>query len=481
MGRLIKYIEIFLLAIGLSHPVLAQSDMYKVERVPVSSVTFNEIAPVIIKDGIMFCSDRRVSSITNTTTYKDERLFNLYIATRKDSSRWSSPKEITSKGSQLISYGPMSIASDNKTVYFTSNTISGKAARKKGINNPSGIFVGELTGTELSNIVPFKYNSPLYRLRYPSISRDGKYLFFASDMPGGQGGFDLYYCENINGQWAAPVNLGKKVNSSSNEGFPYIHPSGRLYFSSDRPGNADYLGGMDVYFTSLIYGEWDTPQAMPEPINSKTDDFAFVAEDSYKSGYFSRASTPGGNAHIFSFSSNMIRMAKCDSLKINSYTYKFEEVNAIRYDTMMVPFKYTWNFGDGTTGEGKTMLHTYKGPGKYTYWLDVKNLITNKVETNKKIDTLYITDIEQPYIASVDRCNTGQQIKLSADSTNLPGWTINQFYWNFGDESIQIGKNVNHAFSRSGIYNVQLIVTGTKEGSGIIREACVFKNISVIR
>jgi hypothetical protein len=79
-------------------------------------------------------------------------------------------------------------------------------------------------------------------------------------MPGGEGGSDLYYCEWVNGQWNTPVNLGPKVNSPGSENFPFIHPSGRLYFSSDRPGGR---GKMDVYYSVLKLGAWEDPIELP--------------------------------------------------------------------------------------------------------------------------------------------------------------------------------------------------------------------------
>jgi len=71
------------------------------------------------------------------------------------------------------------------------------------------------------------------------------------------------------------------------------------------------------------------------------------------------------------------------------------------------------------------------------------NLITKEVKKNEKTIDLDLKDIEQPYISSPEVCNIGKQIKLNADSTNLPGWNIKQYYWNFGDESVAIGKAVD--------------------------------------
>ena len=71
-------------------------------------------------------------------------------------------------------------------------------------------------------------------------------------------------------------------------------------------------------------------------------------------------------------------------------------------------------------------------------------------------------------------------LKFSADSTNLPGWDISQYYWNFGDETIAMGKNVEKTYRRPGTYNIQLIVSTKPESGGMIREACISKNISII-
>jgi hypothetical protein len=478
MGQLARYITlIFFTLFMVAYSGISQPSVYKIEKLPFNSPLFNDIAPVIVKDGIVFCSDRRVSSFTNGTTYQDERLYYIYLVQRKDTSNWRQPEVIKGIGSTLLYYGPVSLAPDGKTIYFTSSLISGKAARKKNISNPRGIFIGELSGTNITNIHPLEYNNPLYSMAHPSISRDGKYLFFTSDMPGGQGGSDLYYCENISGKWGSPVNLGEKVNSPYKENYPFIHPSGRLYFTSDRPGNTDYLGGMDVYYTSLINGEWDKPAPMPPPVNSKSDDFAFVAEDNLHSGYFARNTS--GNDDIYKFSSTIIRKASCDSLQINSYCYEFFEENALKFDT--IPFKYLWDFGDGSKAEGAKTQHCYKDPGNYTITIDVVNLITKEVQNNEKSYALEIRAIEQPYITSPDQCSVGQQIRLDADSTNLPGWSISQFYWNFGDETIAIGKEIEKVYTRPGIYNIQLIVTSAPGAGGVTREACVSKNITVIR
>jgi Tol biopolymer transport system component len=471
--RFLYIISIFLLIqCVLSQTNAQQLSPYEVKRMPFNINGFSNISPVIVKDGIIFCSDRRFSVIKDRTGYDGRRLYNIYLAERKDTSDFRKPKELKNERSNKFNIGPLCIAPDGKTVYFTSEVETGKMAENKNFKNHSGIFIAELSGTDLKSLKSFKYNDPNYDVAQPSISNDGKYIFFASDMPGGRGGSDLYYCEMINGDWSAPVNLGPKVNSAGAENYPYMHPSGKLYFSSDRPGG---MGKLDVYFTSLSNGFWDDPVLLPEPINSTSDDFAFIAEPDFQKGYFT--SNRRKDDDIYQFVSKIIRKASCDTLAENSYCYRFYEANAVKYDTL--PFAYNWNFGDGKKSTGRDVVHCFASPGTYTVQLDVVNLITKHVSYNEKSETVVVTAIEQPYISAPDRISTNQSIVMSADSTNLPGWKISQYYWNFGDETIAVGKDVDKSYYKPGTYNIQLIISAQPEAGASAREACISKNIIV--
>jgi len=475
MSKKSLYIICLFIIINASFSLQAQKpSIYKVTRMSFNSGIFSEISPVIVKDGIVFCSDRKFSSIKDRTSFDGRRLYNIYIAERKDTSSWSKPEELKSERSTLFNNGPLCVAPDGKTIYFTSEIETGKITKKRSFKNHSGIFTAELSGTNLVSLQPFQYNNQQYNVGQPSVSSDGKYLFFASDMPGGQGGSDLYYCELINGQWSAPVNLGPKINSPGTENFPYMHPSGRLYFSSNRPGG---LGNLDVYYSALTFGSWEDPVLMPEPINSASDDFAFIADQNMATGYFS--SNRRRSDDIYMFASTIIRKSECDTLVENNYCYELIEENAVKFDTL--PFRYEWNFGDGEKGIGPAVEHCYPGPGSYLVQLDVVNLITKEILYNEKSYNLELKAVEQPYISGPDEGAAGQTIKLSADNTNLPGWNIARYYWNFGDETIAIGKEVDKAYINPGTYNVQLIVTSEPEPGGVIRETCVCKNIIVMR
>jgi hypothetical protein len=447
---------------------------YNISRLSINTPNFSEISPVMTADGILFCSDRRLSGITDRTSFDNRRLYNLYFAERKDSAEFKKPVNIKSERSAQFNTGPLCISSDGQTIYFTSEIETGIQARNRKFRNHSGIFIARLSGDQLISITPFRYNSQQYDIGQPSLSNDGKYLYFASDMPGGYGRSDIYYCEFVDGDWTSPVNMGPKINSPETDNFPCIHPSGRLYFASNRPGG---MGGLDVYSSDFYDGSWDDPVALAQPVNSAQDDFAFNASSDLKTGYF--ASNRRRSDDIYGFTATIIRKASCDKLEINNYCYEFVEENAVKYDS--IPFLFEWNFGDGTKAQGRTVEHCYPGPGRYLVQLDVTNMVTGEIKFNEKSQMLIVEDIIQPYITCPDIAEAGAVLELNADSTNLPGWDISQYYWNFGDETIAMGKDVKKSFHRPGTFSIQLIVSSKPGEDGIRKEACVSKEITVVK
>jgi outer membrane protein OmpA-like peptidoglycan-associated protein len=147
--------------------------------------------------------------------------------------------------------------------------------------------------SEWLNVQEFTYNSADYACGHPTLSPDGKTLYFTSDMPGGFGGADLYSCQiNAKGEFEKPVNLGANVNTSGQEMFPWIGADELLYFSSNgRPG----LGGLDL-FAAPRDGK-TAAKNLGLSINSINDDFAvtFIADG--KSGFI--ASNKKGTDDIY--------------------------------------------------------------------------------------------------------------------------------------------------------------------------------------
>jgi hypothetical protein len=474
MGKKLFIAALFLSTLVAGQvPKTQQPGIYQVKRMRFNSDVYSEISPVIVKDGIFFCSDRRFSSIADRTAFAGYRLYNFYLASRRDTAEFRKPVVVKSKRSYLFNNGPLCFSSDAAAIYFTSEIVTSNLTSSKNFKNHSGIFYASYYGDKIGNINPFRYNNIGFNSGQPSLSNDSRFLFFASDMPGGFGGSDIYYCELFNGEWSEPVNLGPVVNSSANENYPYIHPSGKLFFASNRQGG---YGKLDIYFTVQAEGIWQAPSLLPEPVNSTSDDFAIVAEDNLQKGYFT--SDRGSTDDIYQFTSSMKRMASCDSIRENSYCFRFTEENAAMSDS--IPFRYVWNFGDGTKDYGIVVEHCYSGPGTYELQLDAENLVTNEIIFNQKTEIVEVMDIEQPYITAPDTIIAGSQVRLSAGKTNLPGWNIGQYYWNFGDDTVLNGEAVDKVYTAPGVYNIQLIVSDSNTENNGPRETCVSKNIVVI-
>lgn len=186
----------------------------------------------------------------------------------------------------------------NKTIYFT-RTRSRKVP-KIGINNdPTSwfeqgsaveninrleIYTAKYSDGKWGNVEKFEYNNPRYSVGHPALSPDGNILYFSSDMPGGYGGADIYYCErNAIGTWSIPTNAGKTINTAGKEVFPFVKNNGVLYFSSD--GHTG-IGGLDIFYATGSKSSWSTPVNIGVPVNSSKDDFSICFKNTTDKGYF---------------------------------------------------------------------------------------------------------------------------------------------------------------------------------------------------
>lgn len=155
----------------------------------------------------------------------------------------------------------------------------------------------------------FKYNSETYSIAHPWINEDGTQLFFSSDMEGGAGGMDIWFCNRIDSKrWSDPIWAGDAINSPANELFPTLH-NGDIYFSS----NVNPSNGYDIY-RAFRSDQWESTERVKSPINSSGDDFQFVYRDD-NSGFFTsnRAKGKGGDDIYFFRIRNQIEST--DSLK----------------------------------------------------------------------------------------------------------------------------------------------------------------------
>lgn len=206
------------------------------------------------------------------------------------------PKLLTNKVNTKFHEAAAAIFPDGSIIFTRNNYFNGNAQTSiEGINK---LKLYTATGDHLSKLTEFPYNSNEYSTGHPTLSGDGTILVFVSDMPGGYGGTDLYYCvRSGDGQWTRPINLGKQINTEGNEMFPFLDKKGSLYFAST--GHAG-LGGLDLF--EVLLKEMkpvSLPKNMGSPINSPKDDFSLVKSEDGKIGFFS--SNRSGSDDIYRF------------------------------------------------------------------------------------------------------------------------------------------------------------------------------------
>jgi outer membrane protein OmpA-like peptidoglycan-associated protein len=194
--------------------------------------------------------------------------------------------------------GGASLSADNKFMFFTICKDEGG----DGLNCDLWYTMQNNGGWE-----PIKNAGPVINGKdtwdsQPSLSSDGKTLYFASNRTGGLGGIDIWKSEkDAKGNWKQPENLGPKINTSGNEKSPFFHSDGQtLYFSST--GHLGY-GGYDIYLSKLSSDTgWSNPKNIGYPINSEKDDLGFFVSTDGKYGYFASDKLKGnGGWDVYSF------------------------------------------------------------------------------------------------------------------------------------------------------------------------------------
>ena len=184
--------------------------------------------------------------------------------------------------------GTVAFSPDGETMYFSRESFYENLYEKDSITNNKfsvmNLFKATKTDGLWDNVEPLAFNSSKHNTSGPSISKDGKTLYFHSDRPGGFGLADIYKVEiKADGTFGEPVNLGQKINTEGQERFPFEGSDRNLYFSSD--GHLG-LGGLDVFFSREIDGKMAPVRNIGIPVNSSADDFAFTIND-YGEGYVS--------------------------------------------------------------------------------------------------------------------------------------------------------------------------------------------------
>ncbi|MCO6489745.1 MAG: OmpA family protein [Phaeodactylibacter sp.] len=271
-------------------------------RVALSLPGFNgpnsELGPAFFEDKLVFSTFRRPTE-DPSQAFLD--LFQVAVEDRGGAMAYSTPQLFSSSLQSKFHEGLAAFSKGETEIYLTrTRRVPAYLPLDAEIQRLEIVTARRLPQGGWSNLQPLPFGSDHYSVVHPSVSTDGSRLFFSSDMPGGQGGKDLYLSFLENGQWGPPINLGPTVNTPDDEVFPFISDSGKLFFSSN--GHLG-LGGQDIFWTEEGHdGLWVLPRNLGTPFNSQSDDFAIIFNAAEQEGYFtSNRSGGAGKDDIYFF------------------------------------------------------------------------------------------------------------------------------------------------------------------------------------
>jgi outer membrane protein OmpA-like peptidoglycan-associated protein/tetratricopeptide (TPR) repeat protein len=264
--------------------LLDKDKLFDVKSSDISSDK-SDFGAVLYDNSLYFASAR--NGARKNYGWTEEPFLDIYKADYNTDGTITNASPVTELNSKWHD-GPITISADGKTAYFASESYKEKQSSpkdKKANAKYSQVYLfsatknGDSWGTPSS--LPF--NDKSFSNSNPSLSRDGKTLYFSSNRPSSVGGTDIWkVAVNADGTYGEPQNLGNKINTEGNESFPFIADDNKtLYFaSSGKQG----FGGLDVYQIDLTNGEATN---LGKPVNTEKDDFAFTFNESKKIGFLS--------------------------------------------------------------------------------------------------------------------------------------------------------------------------------------------------
>lgn len=258
-----------------------------------------EFSPAFYQNGIVFVSSRFKNGAVDEKI--GETFFELFYAQLDKNGNPLAPESFSVTINSQLHEGPVTFDRGGTLMYFTRNN-SNQGVSKADSKDVSRIKIYEATKGKFDweNVKELPFNNDEYSCFHPSLSPDGRRLYFSSDMPGGYGGYDLYFAERRGNSWSTPINLGPEINSPGNEAFPFIHESGYLFFSSN--GRKDGIGGLDVYMINIGSSSWGEVSNLGRPFNSPNDDLGFILDEEGDYGFFASDRAGGyGKDDIYRF------------------------------------------------------------------------------------------------------------------------------------------------------------------------------------
>ncbi|MFK8009930.1 MAG: hypothetical protein AB8H03_26480 [Saprospiraceae bacterium] len=265
-----------------------QIEVYNIENLNSKGLDF---CAVPYRNGIVFTSSRNKIDGSGLKNVFNNNYFDLYYSEKIGDDIYKDPQKLRGKINGDLHDGTATFNQVGDMMYFTRNN-----ERTKGLISLK-IYSAEGIEGHWINLKELPFNSKKFSTCHPSLSKDGKILYFASDRPGGYGGMDIYKSIFRNGEWGPAENLGVNVNGEGNELFPYINKGGHLFFSSDGYGS---LGRLDIFLSKKDGKGFKRRKNVGEPFNSEADDFGFYIDKTGEHGYLSSNRQGGkGNDDVY--------------------------------------------------------------------------------------------------------------------------------------------------------------------------------------
>lgn len=294
---------------------LAAPEPYELQKPVRINSENSDFSPFIYQNGLVFTSDRPVGRKKSVSGWTGKPYPKIYLALPDSTGQLSAPVAFGRIINNKYQNGSAAFTPNGQTMYFTRINQAKSPAQKSSTDPLSWlnfeapatyvhrleIFISRKQGEAWGEPKPFAHNKvSAYSVGHPAIAPDGETLYFVSDMPGGLGETDIYFCaRQADGTWAAPVNAGDQINTTGKELFPVIAATGKLYFSSEgHPG----LGGMDIFAAEGQGATWRNVQNLKAPLNSPADDFGITFDETKEAGFLSsNRDSPDGTDNIYAF------------------------------------------------------------------------------------------------------------------------------------------------------------------------------------
>lgn len=432
---------LLILTLLILMPMAFGQEYYKVVKQNRISTGRNEAAAVPFEDGVVYITESSSVGVSSPTDSEGRKLYTIFYWNKSGKLEQFRPELVSKKHE-----GPVSFSGDFNTMVFSQQRGAGSNVAPLGLYFSERNENGDWGDTQV-----FEFNDNTAWLFSPSLSYDGRTLYFAANYEDGLGGYDIYQSKFRGGAWTKPENLGPSVNSEGNELYPFIHPKGRLFFSSD--GHDDYTGGFDLFFTADVRGKWINAVKLESPLNSLSDDYHIWFSEDFKEGWLT-SDRRSRTKDVFEIRTEIPDFGKSTAIERTYYRYQLLD---IRMDTANTEFfRYSWVINDTLELPGHEPIYEFPDTGVFRCAMRVFDIQLDTFLTSETFKVLTIELHEQAVISCPDTITVGNPVEFDGSKTYYPKLNIFNYNWDFGDGFYGEGIQATHTYLVPGRYRVTL-------------------------